>query len=167
MSQKEITIGGAIVSVSQPYAAGHVMNEAEAKSLNQTRSENISNNCRKFVAELNDGSAKVPAFTDDALAAIAAHVSEYDAGYEFTLASAGGGRKPVDPLEKECIAIAKNYVTGKIRESGKMVKDYEKEQIAEMVAKVAANEGIIKAAKASLKQKASLADIELSGLADA
>lgn len=164
MTTKEITIGGAIVAVNQPYAEGQTITAAEAKSLNQTRAENIANNCRKFVTERNAGDAKNPQFTDEQLSEIAAHVTEYDAGYEFTLASVGGGRKPVDPLEKEATSIARDIVTGKIKDAGGMVKDYAKDQLAAAIAKVAENPAVIKAAKARIKQRESLADIELEAI---
>ena len=163
MTTKEITIGGAIVTITTPYEEGHAVNAAEAKALNQVRAENIANNCRKFVSDRKQDDNT---FSDEHLGEIASHVAAYDDGYEFTLASVGGGRKPVDPLEKECYRAAKEWVTAKIKEAGKLVKDYDKEKMAEMVAGVAENATIISNAKATLKAKSKLAGIELAGITD-
>ncbi len=167
MSTKEITIGGAVVTVTTPYAEGHTMTEAEAKSLNQTRAENIANNCRKFVSGHNEGDAKSPVFSEGDMAAIAAHVEAYDAKYVFTLASVGGGRKPADPLERECLNIAKEFVRGKIKDAGGMIKDYEKEILEAKYVELSSTPEIIKAAKVRIKQRESVAELELGALIQA
>ena len=55
---KTVTIAGLAVELSTPYAAGHTLNEAEAKTLNQVRIENIRNNSAKAVKEAGDDAAK-------------------------------------------------------------------------------------------------------------
>ncbi len=164
MSTKEITIGGAIVTVTTPYAEGHTMNEAEAKSLNQTRAENIANNCRKFVSEKNEGTAKSPIFSEGDLTAIADHIEAYDAKYVFTLASVGGGRTPIDPLERECLLVVKEHIKGKIKEAGGLLKDYDKDALEAKYASLIDEPQVIKVAKARIKQREGLAELELDAL---
>ena len=50
---KSKIIDGLSFEISQPYAAGQTINEAEAKALNQVRSENIGNNLRTIAAHQN------------------------------------------------------------------------------------------------------------------
>jgi len=164
MSTKEITIGGAIVTVTTPYAEGHTMNEAEAKSLNQTRAENIANNCRKFVSGHNEGDAKAPIFTTEAIDLISAHVAAYDEKYVFTLASVGGGRTPIDPLERECLLVVKEHIKGKIKEAGGLLKDYDKDALEAKYASLVDEPQVIKVAKARIKQREGLAELELDAL---
>lgn len=156
--KKTITVQGLMVEVSQPYEAGHTVTEAEAKALNQVRAENIGNNVRKAINELKDDES----LSDDARQKAAQKlVNEKDAGYEFTLASVGG-RQTLDPLAKEARAIAKNYITGKIKESGTTIKAYlEKngdDAIAQKVAEIEEHPEIIKAAKKAIAERQKLAD---------
>jgi hypothetical protein len=150
MSTREIVIAGVTVTVSTPYAEGHALTAAEAKALNQTRCENISNAMRK---RLNDMAVEGVIPADAAQAAVA----EYDAAYEFTLSGAGGGgRRPTDPLEKECFAIARAEVTRQIKAQGLKVKDVDPEVIEVNVAAFAESEQVIKLAKKRLKERAEL-----------
>lgn len=160
---KPVTIGGAIVEISMPYAEDHICNIAEAKALNQVRGENIANNCRKFVNDQKDDNGDL---SNDALKAIATRVGDYDKNYEFTLASVGGGRKPKDPLDKMAHTIAREWVTGQLKASDKKVKDYTKEAMADMIAQVVEHPEIIKAAKARLKVQNNLSEIQLDSLAE-
>lgn len=104
--QRLITIAGHEFPVSQPYAEGHTITEAEAKALNQVRAENIRNNMasRVKVAMGKEPSDEVNPST------IADIVAAYDADYEFTLASVGGGRRPTDPVDLEALKIARGII---------------------------------------------------------
>jgi hypothetical protein len=106
MAVKKITISGQTFEVGQPYAAGHQLNEAEARSLNQTRAENIGNNFRKAVKEAGDDPAK--------LNEVANQLAAYDAKYTFAMG--GGAREPVDPVDREAMAIAKKAVKGSVEQ---------------------------------------------------
>lgn len=140
---KEITIAGMIFPVGQPYAAGHVLTEGEAIALNQVRAENIRNNMAKLVKEKGAGAAE--------------EVAEYDAAYEFGVRGEGSARV-VDPLERECISIAKELLAKRIKEKGGKVKDYDKEAYAAKVKEWAANPKIIETAKANLAARKGLVD---------
>jgi len=158
MATKEITIQGLSVEVNQPYEAGHQLSEAEAKALNQVRAENVGNNVRKAVKELanEDGS-----FTEEAAAEAQKLVSEKDATYEFTLASASAGRRVTDPLEIESRRIARDYVNGLIKDKGMTIKAYKDEKgedkYDELVAQVMENPEVVKLAKKNLADKNKLA----------
>lgn len=161
---KEMTINGIAVAVTQPYEAGHQITEAEAKALNQVRAENIGNNLRKTLKDmLAEADGDVAAIQEAAQAA----VSEYDAGYEFTLASVGGGGTArLDPLTKECRTIARNFITGKLKEQGISQKDYlaanGENAIKDKVIELAEHPKVVEAAKKALAEREQMAGIELS-----
>ena len=87
-------------SIPKPFAEGHVCTGAEADVLNQTLAENIRNNTagrvKKAVAEGSFDHALMQAEID-------AYVKEYEFGVRR-------GRGPVDPIEREALAIAKEEV---------------------------------------------------------
>lgn len=150
---REISILGVILTIAQPYTEGHVVNEAEAKALNQTRAENISNALRAKVKakQSEDGT-----YTPEALEKITAMAAAYDAEYTFTLGGTGGGRTPTDPLEKECIAVARQFVTAKLKEAGKKVKELSEGQMDAYIAQVVDAPEIVDLAKQRLKQREKL-----------
>jgi hypothetical protein len=154
---KQITVQGVLVDITQPYEAGHTITEAEAKALNQTRSENIGNNVRKVIKELVDAGGDAA----EIQAAAQKLVAEKDKGYEFTMASVGGGAR-LDPLAKECQAIARNFIGGKLKEMGITQKQYlEKngeDAIKIKIAELAEHPEIIKAAKKALTERAKIAE---------
>jgi hypothetical protein len=131
--------------INTPYDEGHTINAAEAKVLNQTRRENISNAVRAKIKELQseDGS-----YTDEAAAKAQELVAEYNANYVFTLASAGGGRTAKDPIQKEAESLARAAITAQLKAAGRKVSDVDKEKLAEKIAQVAEMPEIIKQAKA-------------------
>lgn len=153
MTTKTITIQGVTCTVSQPYEAGHAITEAEAKALNQVRAENIRNNTASFVKETRGDAEE---FTQEMLDAIAAHVAEYDAKYEFSMASVGAART-TDPLEIEARSIARKLVSEAARAQGIKLKDIDPEALKAKIAEVAANPEVVKEAEKSLKQKQKLA----------
>ena len=160
-STREVQIGGVLVTVSTPYAEGHTCTEAEAKALNQTRTENISNALRKKIQELgeareNDEGKTVYVYSDEALAQIEKMVAEYDAEYVFTMASAGGGRRAIDPLEKECIAIARQAVTAELKKKGVKIKDLPDGKMDEFIEQYKDHEKIVALAKKRLKEREAL-----------
>lgn len=144
---KTISISGEAFEVSAPYLAGHVLNEAEAKVLNQTRAENIGNNFRAAVKKaLEEGKI------DEVRAAIA----DYDSKYEFSMTTA---RTPIDPIEAEAIKIAKEVVKARIAEkTGLTVKKYleiegNEAKYEAAVEKVAGQEDTLKLAKKRVNEK--------------
>lgn len=161
---KNKIIHGVAFAVTQPYAAGHVLNEAEAKTLNQVRSENIGNNVREKVKELLEAGNQ---------AAAEQLVAERDSSYVFTIASAGGQSKAMDPIEREARTIAKELIKQHLASQGRKLtdipegldKDTWADKLEENIEKVASSEKVLDAAKkavdAKKKRLASLADIDL------
>lgn len=161
---KEMTINGVSVEVSQPYEAGHQITEAEAKALNQVRAENIGNNTRKSIKEMLEAAGGDAAAIQ---ADVQALISKYDAEYEFTLASVGGGSTArLDPLTKECRSIARNFIVGKLKEQGISQKDYleanGENAIKDKVVELAEHPKIVEAAKKALAEREAMSGIELA-----
>jgi len=149
METKTISVSGVEVVISTPYAAGHTITEAEAKALNQTRAENIGNNFRKRIKAAQDGDAGA-----EPLDKILADLAAYDASYQFTLASTGGSRSTMTPLEKETNRVAKGWLVAKLKEAGSSLKKYTDEKgedfVAGKLAEIAGSEAIIAQAKKNL-----------------
>lgn len=160
---KEMTINGVVVAVSQPYAAGHVVTEAEAKALNQVRGENIGNNLRKQIKEKLPEDGEV---TEELQAEIQDMVTAYDEGYEFTLASIGGGSTArLDPLTKEARAVAKAALTNRLREAGltqkAYVEEHGKEAFDAKVVEISEMEQVIAVAKQNLAEREKLGALKI------
>ena len=159
---KEITIQGIVFNVNQPYQTGHAVSEAEAKALNQTRAENIRNNCAKLVKEAKtEHGNELP---DEVLTSLAMAVKEKDDAYIFTLASIGGGRASRDPVDIEATKIAKAAINGKLRELNKKVSDIDKDAYAAKVAEIAASDAVQKVAKKAVAERNKLASDALENL---
>lgn len=162
--QKTMTVQGVSVEVTQPYEAGHTITDAEARALNQVRAENIGNNLRKQIKDMVEAEGATP---ESVQAAAQKIVSAYDAEYEFTLASVGGGSTArLDPLTKECRAIARNFIARKLKEQGISQKDYlEKngeDAIKSKVIELADNPKIVEAAKKAIAEREKMGDVKLS-----
>lgn len=106
---REKTIAGLTFKISAPYEAGHTITEAEAKALNQVRSENIGNNLRDVVKKAVEAGKPE--------SEIAAAVAQYDTEYVFNLAAVSQAAK-YTPEEKEARKIARELVGYKLAEKG-------------------------------------------------
>jgi hypothetical protein len=150
---KTISISGEAFTVSAPYAAGHVLTEAEAKVLNQTRAENIGNNFRSAVKK---------ALEEGKLDDVRAQIADYDNRYEFSMTVT---RQPIDPIEAEAIKIAKEVVKARIAEkTGLTVKKYleiegNEAKYDAAVEKVASQDDTLKLAKKRVAEKKKTLDI--------
>jgi hypothetical protein len=163
---KEITIAGHEFVVSQPYAEGHTLTEAEAKALNQVRAENIRNNfAAKVKAAFSGEPVKEGHPTSET---IADAIATYDAAYQFTLASVGGGKRPTDPTEIEALSIARSMFSDYVKSKKTTVKAV-KEKIGDdaynsKVAEIAAREEVVKEAKRRVKARQAAAENSLGEL---
>jgi len=115
------TIGGLLVKVPAPYTEGHVCSAGEAAMLNQTLAENFSNNLRKkveaFVPEgAAEGTAPRIATADEAQALVDGYAAVYEPGVRRS--SGGGGRKSLDPVEKEMRVIARESLNALLQKQG-------------------------------------------------
>lgn len=159
---KPKVINGISFAISQPYAAGHVLTDLEAKVLNQTRSENIGNNVRAKIKEMqepSDGSVASPE-TD-----ILAMVAEFDAGYVFRSVSEGT-RASVDPYEREATKIARDLLKQHLAETGRKItvtpegitEEEWKDKVEAEVNRIASSDAVLKAAKKNVDAKRKQAD---------
>lgn len=118
---KEITIAGVTVTVSTPYAAGHVVTEDEARALNTARCDEIRKALAGFV-KTTVGEADEP--SDEALTTIGNKVAEYDRDFSFALRQ----RSPAaaaDPLEVEIREVAIKALKGALKKAGLNYRGYE------------------------------------------
>ncbi|NJL70386.1 MAG: hypothetical protein HC888_01650 [Candidatus Competibacteraceae bacterium] len=159
MSTKTLTIYGLTAEISAPFTEGHVCTAAEAKALNQTRTENISNNVRKAIGDLRNEDGT---FTAEAQAKALSLIAEADAKYVFTLINVGSGRKVVDPVEREAISIAKAGLTAKLKERNETIKGYDEKNgegaFATKVEEVAQREDVRKVAAKRVKERAAASE---------
>lgn len=167
---RDITIQGVIFSVTTPYEAGHQITEAEAAALNQTRSENIRNNMatkvKKAKEALPEGQTELP---EETLNELAAEVQAYDEGYEFNLASVGGGARPKDPIEAEAVKLAKAAILGKLKANGTTLKAYleiegNQAKYDNAVATLASTKEYMAAAKKAVTEREKLASAGMASL---
>lgn len=157
---KTVTISGQSFELATPFLAGHVLNEAEAKTLNQVRIENIRNNSAKAVKEAYDSGDQ--AKIDE----IRAKVAEYDASYTFTIGGTGTGTVKRDPVEREAYAIAKELIKQHLAKDGRTTKSVPegmseedwKAKLEENYERVAASESVLAEAKKVVAAKAKRMD---------
>lgn len=163
MVTKTKTINGLSFEVEQPFIEGHVLTEAEARALNQTRSENVGNNVRTKVKEMQDAGKE--------LAEIAAYVTEIDTAYVFTLASVSASRK-LDPVEREARNIARELLKAHLATSGRKLTTAPEGLTAEEWAdkveaetdRIAASESVVKQASKNVNAKKKAAETLLESI---
>lgn len=161
---KSKLICGTAFEITQPYDAGHVLTEAEAKTLNQVRSENIGNNLRDKIKELLE--------KGDTQGAVDL-VAEKDMYYVFTLTSSGGGTsRKLDPVEREARAIAKDIIKAHLDKTGRKINKAPDGETAESWAEKIeshieaqmAREEVLKEAKKRVASKQKVIDAGLESL---
>lgn len=155
------TINGLQFEISEPYAEGHQISAIEARVLNQTRSENIGNNTRAKIKEMQEGNVSEQEIAD--------YVSSVDTEYQFTAAGVSASRK-LDPVEREAVKLARELLKAHLATSGRkltvapegMTEEEWDDKVAAEVERIASDEQIVKAAQknvaAKQKQAESLAD---------
>lgn len=162
---------GQTFDVGDPYAEGHVLNAAEAASLNQLRAELISHRIRSGpFADVEKGQTPTPEQMAEANKLLATLTGSGDGAFAFGLRSAGGGAPRVtDPVEREALAIARGAVKAaaakknlKIAKKGEAPKDGEIsfELYEQRVAETAKLPQVVEKAKKVVKAKSGGADAE-------
>lgn len=153
------TMQGVKTPVTMPYVEGHVITEAEAKALNQVRAEGIGNNMRTKIKTMQDEGKEEA----EILEAIAA----YDAEYVINMSNARTSRV-TDPTEREAIAIAKAYITAKLKDAGTTQKAYieakGKDTFDAAVMKLAENPKVIEAAERAIAEREKISSLSVEGL---
>lgn len=105
----QITIQGKTFWVPLRYKAGHVLNENEASTLNQTLHENLRNNFAKKVTEADE------AGVDHAV--LQQQLDDYANDYQFGVRTGGGGFRG-DPVVTCAMNMARDAVRKVIKEKG-------------------------------------------------
>lgn len=147
------TINGMEFEISQPYAEGHSCTAAEARALNQTRSENIGNNARAKIKEMLEKSESEDAIRE--------FVAGLDANYIFTLAGVSASRK-LDPVEREANKLARELLKDHLATTGRkltkapdgMTDEEWDDKVAAQIEQIATNPEVLKAAKKNVDAKA-------------
>ena len=163
METKPKVINAVSFEITQPYAAGHVLTELEAKVLNQTRSENVGNNTRTKIKEMQDAGEPVTN--------IVAYVTAFDAEYVFRSVSESAGRS-VDPTETEARKIAKELLKNHLATTGRKITvapDGEtdeswKDKVAAKVEEIASSDAVLKAAAKNVAAKKKTAETLLEAI---
>lgn len=156
-----ITIADMEFEIPQPYVPGHALTEGEAKAMNQLLAENIRNNTAAKVKAAKEGAPKKEG--DPTLETIAAYVSEYAAGYEFTIATPGTARV-TDPLELKCMQLARETLKSALKAKGISYTAVPAEKRDELLALIAATESVVKAARKMLEEERKRAEGALAGI---
>jgi hypothetical protein len=159
--QKTKLIAGESFTISQPYLEGHVLTAAEAKTLNQVRSENIGNNMRTQVKEALEAKEAGDSSKYDALAAA---VAQYDAEYTFAMGGSGVSTRRLDPVEREARAIATDLIRADLAAKGRKItqvpegltKDEWEAKLDTTRETLMAREDVLKAAKKRVADKEKL-----------
>lgn len=177
MATKTINVGGHALEVRQPYAAGHVLTENEARTLNQTFLENVRNNTAGKLKSAETAWAKdaanagkpFPGHTQETLDSLKAYADTYEFG------AVAARSEPVDPIEKEAFKIAREAIRTALADNKKedgtpapiKVKDLPEGKFEEMVEAVAAQPDIVKEAKRRVTAKNAIGADFLAGLTGA
>lgn len=153
---KNIMIHGETFEVTTPYTEGQPLGAAEAKSLNQTRAENIANNFRKKVKDAQTNG------TD--LGAVRAEFAEYDGKYTFSMGGGGAPRVVMDPVEREARSIARNAIKTKLAADGKKLKQIDPDKLEAAIVALIARADIVKAAKKRIAEVKQAAEVSLEDI---
>lgn len=162
------TIGGILVKVPAPYAEGHVCSAGEAQMLNQTLAENFSNNLRskveKFVPEGSpEGTAPRAATADEAQGLVDTYAGSYEPGVRR--AGSGGGRKTLDPVEREMRTIARESLNGLLQRQGLKRNEVDYDNLLDQV--LTEHDAALRAKAEKIvaaRNKNSADDLDLSGV---
>lgn len=169
MTTKSKIIEGLTFEISQPYTAGHVLTEAEAKTLNQTRSENIGNNLRQAI---KDAIAKRDSGDATDFDSLSQTVADYDRDYTFSMGGGGASTRKLDPIEREARAVAREYIKARLAEKGRkitvapegMTKDEWNEKVEGQIESLITQDAVLKLAKKRVAQKQQSVDAALGEL---
>lgn len=156
-------IDGESFNISQPYAEGHVCTAAEAKTLNQTRAENIGNNLRELVKEAKKKRDAGDATDFNGLADV---IAKYDAEYTFSMGGGGGTSRKMDPIEREAHKIATETIKAHLAKTNRKInvapegetEESWAEKIDAQRDKLMASDDVVKLAKKRVAERQKVSD---------
>jgi hypothetical protein len=151
------TINGQQFEISEPYAEGHTISAIEARVLNQTRSENIGNNVRAKIKEMQEANSSEQEITE--------LVSSVDTDYVFTAAGVSSSRK-LDPVEREAVKIARELLKAHLATSGRKLtvapegstEEEWEDKVTSEIERIAAMDSVVAAARKAVAAKQKQAD---------
>lgn len=141
-ASETITIQGYEFSAPSPYSEGHVLNQNEAATLNQTFQENLRNNfagrvkSAKEADALGEGNEGYLPFNIDELRT---EFAEYASEYKFGVRRAGATTSR-DPVMARAMVMARKIIKDAIKAQGLNAKDYA-DQIDELAENYLKGEG--------------------------
>lgn len=119
---QNIKIAGMIFPIPKPYTSGHVLDELEAKALNQLFAENVRNNCSKMVKEAAPADGQ--ALSVEETSALRSKLMAYAESYHF---SARAPKEPQDPAVALARKLAAEEYRAALRGKGRDPKEISKE----------------------------------------
>jgi hypothetical protein len=157
------TINGMQFELSQPYAEGHTITPIEARVLNQCRAENIGNNTRATIKQMQDEGKSEQEIID--------YVNGVDQSYVFTAAGVSASRK-LDPVEREAMRIARELLKSHLAETGRkltvapegLTDEEWEDKVQAVLDEIAGRDEVIAAAKKSVAAKQKQAETLASAL---
>lgn len=152
MTERKLTISEREFTIPQPFAAGHVCTEGEAKALNQTYAEAIRNNMASKV-KIAFGDSPTEELNPSTIEAV---IAAYAAGYEFTIANVST-KVTMSPVEKEARKIAATLLDARLAEKSLSKKKIGAEKYEELLGQIAEKDGVVAAAKKAIKAREELA----------
>lgn len=147
MSTQEITIQGHTFVAPAPYAEGHQLNEAEAKTLNQVLGENLRNN---FATKVKSAMEAEGGMSEEKLAELREAFAAYAEEYEFQ--GKRQARQPADPVAKEAQKMAREAILQKLKEAGKKQSDLADGVLDQLVKQLGAREDYMAEARKRIEQ---------------
>lgn len=168
-SKSKIKVQGLIFEASKPYAEGHVLNALEAKTLNQTRDENLRNN---FAKTVKDVLAKIAGETPEGgtprelsieeISDLQSKFAAYDLAYTFAERRAAA---PVDPIEKIAHGLAWEHIKTKLKEKNYDLKTVSAEKKEELIASLISKDAsIMEEARRRVESSKAIASTALDDL---
>jgi hypothetical protein len=159
-ARRPLTIENQEFTVPVLFAAGHVLTEGEAASLNQTLRENVRNNLAARLKPGKDNAAPKGLSQAD----VDAYVTEYEFGARR---GGGGGEAGFSPVERKARSIAREKVKEALAKRGQTLNlktDEGKATMEKLVSQVAAKPEIVKEAEKQLKavEKIALDDLDIA-----
>jgi hypothetical protein len=154
----DITIAGHKFTVPEGvlarYQIGYTLaDEGEVSTIRQTLCENLRNNFANKVKTTSNGGE----LTQEQMTALQADFEKYAGEYKFGVRSAGGGgRRVVDPTEREMIKLAKEdigkaYFAKYGEKLGKDQKEWLEEKVEQLLE--AKHDDYAKRARAIMRQR--------------
>ncbi len=165
---RQRSIGEFLLTIPQPYAAGHTVTDGEASALNQIIAENVSNNLRKKLADgvttgEGDAATTTPYDADSAQALVNAYLADYEMGVRRV---GEGTSRVVDPIERAARKLAKDKAKELVIGKGLKVKDVNIDEIAETIytSNIEALTAVAKKLVAAQDKAKAGAELDTSGL---